>query len=84
MTRFHSETDQEVLMVSYDTRIMHSTPINPNLSPSPSFIFPPPFNTKFPLGHEGSEGAWMPPQERKLEEGLGDLVKQRGGEGNGR
>lgn len=37
---------------------------------------------KFPLGHEGSEGAWMPLQEGKLEEGLGDLVNQRGGEGN--
>lgn len=62
---------------------MHSTPIN-LVSPLPlplSFLHPPKQN--FPLDREGSEGAWMLPQERKLEEGLGHLVKQREGEGNG-
>jgi len=63
---------------------VHSTPINPGLSPSPSFVFPHPPKPNFPLDHEGSEGAWMLPQEGKLEEGLGHLVKQRGGEGSGR
>lgn len=29
------------------TQILYSTPANPDLSPSPSFIFPPPSKTKF-------------------------------------
>jgi len=75
--------DLEVLMVSKNVLIMCITSVHPGLSSSPSFIFPPPSKTNFSPDHEGSEGAWMLPQERKLEEGLGPLVKQEGGEGNG-
>lgn len=82
MRNSDEKTYQEVLVVSYEEHKDYAQSILVcSLFLPLSFLHP--SIQKFPLGHEGSEGSWMPPQEKKLEEGLGDLVEQRGGEGNG-